>query len=169
MFLSLYVLFKLPDILITDKVRYYSPNLTVMHKLTLVLLLTIIPVLGISQNTVTGKIVDELGLPIYMASVAIEQTDDITYTHSDGSFTLTSKKDFHWKVNITSKGYKPESFFVLSGGKTESLVLEYNAEMKSLLGDKIGLNQDFYWKPSNEAKLSSKSKPNRQLVVHTIR
>lgn len=104
-----------------------------MHKVTLVLLLTIIPLLGFSQNTVTGKIVDELGLPIYMASVAIEQTDDITYTDSDGTFTLTSKKDFHWKVNIKSQGYKSESFFVLSGGKTESLVLEYNAEMKKLL------------------------------------
>jgi hypothetical protein len=104
-----------------------------MHKVTLVLLLTIIPLLGFSQNTVTGKIVDELGLPIYMASVAIEQTDDITYTDSDGTFTLTSKKNFHWKVNIKSKGYKSESFFVLSGGKTESLVLEYNAEMKKLL------------------------------------
>lgn len=111
-----------------------------MHKLTLVLLLTIIPLLGFSQNTVTGKIVDELGLPIYMASVAIEQTDDITYTDSDGSFTLTSKKDFHWKVNIKSKGYKSESFFVLSGGKTESLVLEYNAEMKKLLIGNSSIN-----------------------------
>jgi|GEM_PF-2548618 len=111
-----------------------------MHKLTLVLLLTFIPLFGISQNTVTGKIVDELGLPIYMASVAIEQTDDITYTDSDGTFTLTSKKDFHWKVNIKSKGYKSESFFVLSGGKTESLVLEYNAEMKKLLIGNSSIN-----------------------------
>lgn len=114
-----------------------------MHKLTLVLLLTLIPFFGLSQNTVTGKIVDELGLPIYMASVEIDQTDEVVYTGYDGNFSLTSKKDFHWKINITSTGYKPESFFVLDGGKTESLVLEYNEEMKKLLKGDSSLREKF--------------------------
>lgn len=105
------------------------------------LLLTLIPALGLCQNTVTGKIVDELGLPIYLASVEIDQTDKVVYTDYDGNFTLTSKKDFHWKINISSTGYKSESFFVLDGGKTEALVLEYDEEMKKLFEGDSNLNQ----------------------------
>ncbi len=110
------------------------------------LLLTYIPFFGISQNTISGKVVDELGLPIYMASVEIDQTDDITYTNYEGEFTLTSKKDFHWKVNIKSKGYKSESFFVLGGRSTESLVMEYDDALQSILEKKIGLNKNTFEK-----------------------
>lgn len=120
--------------------RYCSPNLIVMRNAILVLI-GIFPLFVLSQNTVKGKIVDELGLPIYMASVEIEQTGDIAYTDGDGAFTLTSEKDFHWKINIKSKGYKSESFFVLDGGKTEALVLEYDMDMKKLLsGDSSSLD-----------------------------
>jgi len=96
-------------------------------------LVTLFPVFVMSQNTITGKIVDELGLPIYMASVEIDKTEDIVYTDYEGVFTLSSKKGFHWKINIKSKGYKKESFFVLDGGKTEALILEYDEEMKKML------------------------------------
>lgn len=99
----------------------------------ILVLIGVFPVFVLSQNTITGKIVDELGLPIYMASVEIEQTGDIVYTNGDGDFTLTSEKDFHWKIKIKSKGYKSESFFVLDGGKTEALILEYDMDMKKIL------------------------------------
>lgn len=128
------------------------------------LLLTYIPFFGISQNTISGKVVDELGLPIYMASVEIDQTDDITYTNYEGEFTLTSKKDFHWKVNIKSKGYKSESFFVLGGGKTESLMLEYDAEMQSILEKKVGFNKKHYRKTFYRFNFLSKSKKEFTLV-----
>ena len=136
-----------------------------MHKLTLVLLLTFTSFFGLSQNTITGKIVDELGLPIYMASVEIDQTDDIVYTNYEGDFTLNSKKDFHWKINIKSKGYKSESFFVLDKGKTEALVLEYNSEMKKLLEKKIGFYHKSYWKRTYNLDLFPKSKKQFVLVL----
>ncbi|WP_350293512.1 carboxypeptidase-like regulatory domain-containing protein [uncultured Croceitalea sp.] len=129
-----------------------------MHKLTLVLLLAFFSAFGYSQNTVTGKIVDELGLPIYLASVEIDQTGEVVYTDYDGNFSLTSKKGFHWKINITSTGYKPESFFVLSNGKTESLMLEYNEKMKKLLNENSKLSNNSYGflfkKPTLYFKLS---------------
>ncbi len=97
------------------------------------LILSFVPYFGLGQNTITGKIVDELGLPVYLATVEIHDTEDIAYTDLDGSFSLKSEKNFHWKIEIKSKGYKTESFFVLSGGSTGEIVLEYNAEMKRML------------------------------------
>jgi len=110
-----------------------------MHKFTVVLLLAFIPFFGLGQNSISGTIVDELGLPIYRASVEIPQTDAITYTDYDGAFTLRSAKDFHWKIIIKSKGYKSESFFVLKGGKTDVLMLEYDMEIKKLLEGNTGI------------------------------
>lgn len=104
-----------------------------MRIVTFMLMMSLVPCFGFGQNQITGKIVDELGFPIYRASVEISGTDSIAFTDYDGSFVLTSEKAFHWKVNIKSKGYRPESFFVLDGGSTESIVLEYDAEMKELL------------------------------------
>ncbi|MEM9077643.1 MAG: carboxypeptidase-like regulatory domain-containing protein [Bacteroidota bacterium] len=107
-----------------------------MRKVTFTLSLIAIPLFGFGQNAVTGKIIDELGLPIYLAAVEINSTEDKVYTNFDGVFTLQSEKDFHWKINISSKGYKTESFFVLSGGSAGEIVLEYNAEMRKLLEGK---------------------------------
>ena len=107
-----------------------------MRKVTFTLILLSIPLFGFSQNTVTGKIIDELGLPIYLAAVEINSTENQVFTNFDGVFTLESEKDFHWKINISSKGYKTESFFVLSGGSAGEIVLEYNAEMRKLLEGK---------------------------------
>ncbi len=105
----------------------------------LMLVLSIVPYVGFSQNKITGKIVDELGFPVYRASVEINATDNISYTDYDGSFSLSSPKDFHWKINIKSKGYKPESFFVLNGGSTGDIVLEYDADIKKLLDSSTSL------------------------------
>lgn len=106
-----------------------------MRILTIVLFWAFVPFFGQAQNTVSGKIVDELGLPIYLASVQIGEGEDLVYTDYDGNFTLTSEKDFHWKINIRSTGYKPESFFVLDGGNAGHIVLEYGEELKLLLGE----------------------------------
>ncbi|MEM9648482.1 MAG: carboxypeptidase-like regulatory domain-containing protein [Bacteroidota bacterium] len=111
-----------------------------MRIVTCILVLSLVPCFGFSQNKITGKIVDQLGFPIYRASVSLNTTDIITYTDYDGSFTLTSDKDFHWKVNISSKGYKPESYFVLSGGSTGAIVLEFDADIKELLDASSGID-----------------------------
>ncbi|MDT0608072.1 carboxypeptidase-like regulatory domain-containing protein [Croceitalea rosinachiae] len=115
-----------------------------MRIVTIVLILFIVPFFGQSQNTITGKVTDELGLPIYLASISIDASEDITYTDYNGEFSLTSGKDFHWKISIKSSGYKTESFFVLSGGSTESIVLEYNEEMKKLLDGHSSLLRKFF-------------------------
>lgn len=123
-----------------------------------VLILFMLPFLGHAQNTITGKVTDELGLPIYLAAISIDTSKDITYTDYDGLFSLTSDKDFHWKINIKSTGYKTESFFVLSGGSTESIVLEYNEEMKKLLGGSDGLGFNYRMKPWSNKWLFDKPK-----------
>jgi len=128
------------------------------------LILFVVPFFGLSQNTITGKVTDELGLPIYLASISIDASEDITYTDYNGSFSLTSEKDFHWKINIKSTGYKTESFFVLSGGSTESIVLEYNEEMKKLLDGHSSLHQKFHPKPWAKKTLFDKS----EFIQYTI-
>lgn len=99
----------------------------------MVLLLSLAPIFGQAQNTVTGKIVDELGLPIYSAAISLDSSENVVYTNFDGNFTLTSEKDFHWKITISSAGYKTESFFVLDGGNAGEIVLEYGDELRELL------------------------------------
>mgnify|MGYP001793095295 CR=1 FL=1 len=86
-----------------------------------------------AQHTVTGKIVDELGLPIYRAAITLEIAENTVYTDFDGNFTLTSEKKFHWKINITSAGYQQESFFVLDGGNAGEIILQYGDELRELL------------------------------------
>ena len=115
--------------------RYHNPNLAIMRILTIVLLLAFAPFIGQAQNTVSGKIVDELGLPIYLAEIRLGSSENVVHTDYDGNFTLISEKDFHWKINISSTGYKTESFFVLSGGSAGEIILQYNAEMLELLSD----------------------------------
>lgn len=154
-------------ILTSNKIRYYSPNLTMMRIVTYMLVLSIVPYFGLGQNKITGKIVDQLGFPVYRASVEINATDDITYTDYDGSFSLNSSKDFHWKIDIKSKGYKPESFFVLNGGNTGDIILEYDTDMKKLLDGNSSLYQKFYWDSRNESILFPKSK-NRLVRVFNL-
>ncbi|MEO0572400.1 MAG: carboxypeptidase-like regulatory domain-containing protein [Bacteroidota bacterium] len=113
-----------------------------MRILTIVLIMALAPIFGQAQNTVTGKIVDELGLPIYMAGISLETSEIIVYTDYDGNFTLSSEKDFHWKITISSAGYKPESFFVLDGGNAGEIILQYGDELRELLISEQSLPDD---------------------------
>ena len=113
--------------------RYYSPNLIVMPNRAYMLLWVLLPFWGHSQNAIHGKVVDELGLPIYRAAIALDNSEDVVYSDLEGTFNLESDKAFHWKITISSTGYKSESFFVLSGGRTEDLVLEYDEALKKML------------------------------------
>ena len=113
--------------------RYYCPNLAVMRILIIVLTMALAPIFGQAQNTVTGKIVDELGLPIYKAGISLDTSDTVVYTDYDGYFTLNSPKDFHWKITISSAGYESESFFVLEGGNAGEIILRYGEELRELL------------------------------------
>lgn len=113
-----------------------------MRKLSIVLILVCAPFFMRSQNTIAGKVVDELGLPIYLAAVSINGSEDIVNTDFDGNFTLSSAKKFHWKISISSAGYKQESFFVLSGGNTGPLTLHYDEAMLQLLKETSKSKED---------------------------
>lgn len=130
------------EILRPHSFRYYCPNLAIMRILTIVLVLAFAPIYGQAQNTVTGKIVDELGLPIYMAGISLDSSETVVYTDYDGNFTLSSTKDFHWKINISSAGYKSESFFVLDGGSAGEITLQYGDELRELLISEQSLPDD---------------------------
>ncbi len=104
-----------------------------MRKLCIVLVFLCFPFIMWSQNTIAGKVVDELGLPIYLATVSINGTEESVHTDFDGNFKLSSSKKFHWKITISSTGYNKESFFVLSGGNTGALTLKYDEAMRELL------------------------------------
>ena len=104
-----------------------------MRMVIFMLALFSFPLFGMGQNVVTGKIIDELGLPIYLATIEINETNEVAYTDFDGNFSIANEKDFHWKITISSKGYKTESFFVLSGGSAGEIVLQYDEELKKLL------------------------------------
>ena len=104
-----------------------------MPKRAFLLLWVLVPAMGLSQYAVHGKVVDELGLPIYRAAIVLDNSEDVVYSDLEGNFNLQSDKAFHWKITISSTGYKSESFFVLSGGRTEDLVLEYDDALRKLL------------------------------------
>ena len=104
-----------------------------MRIVPIVLILYAIPFLAQAQNTIHGQVTDELGLPVYRASISIAASEAVTYTNAEGQFSLTSEQDFHWKINVASVGYKTESYFVLSGGNTQNIILEYDEKMKKLL------------------------------------
>ncbi|MET1260192.1 hypothetical protein ABV409_12655 [Flagellimonas sp. DF-77] len=96
-----------------------------MRILTTVFLLVVVPMATVAQQKVSGRIVDELGLPVYRATIELDQTKEVTYSDFEGMFELVSAKNFHWKINIASSGYKPETYFVLEGGNAGDVILEY--------------------------------------------
>lgn len=118
-----------------------------MRMTVVLLILCLSPKLVVSQNTISGEVIDELGLPIYAAAISIVGTETTVYTNFEGEFTLTSDKKFHWKINISSKGYEEEAFFVLDGGKTEPIVLQYDAAMRKMIEGKAYLRKPWTTPP----------------------
>ncbi|MEN1783640.1 MAG: carboxypeptidase-like regulatory domain-containing protein [Bacteroidota bacterium] len=115
----------------------------------LLLLGALLPYLGQAQHRVTGKIVDELGLPIYLAAITMEGYESPIYTNYDGEFEVQSDQNFHWKLTVSHEGYKPASLFVLSGGHAGEIVMEYNAAMNAILNETSKSNE--LQAPSNKA------------------
>ena len=121
-----------------------------MHKPILVPLFIICGLFAHAQNKVTGKVVDELGFPIASASIVLEDTKTEVYTDFDGIFTLVSEKDFYWKVTIASKGYAPETFYVLEGGNAGSITLSLDIDLKDLMKNNTGQIDSERLKPSEK-------------------
>ena len=49
-----------------------------MRILTTVFLLVVVPMATMAQQKVSGRIVDELGLPVYRATIELDQTKEVT-------------------------------------------------------------------------------------------
>lgn len=109
-----------------------------MRVLTTLLISLCIPCLTYAQHTVYGKIIDELGLPVYRVAVEIPETKEVVFTDMEGLFSITSGKNFHWKLNINCTGYKSELFFVLDGGKARNIMLEYDVDLNAILEEENG-------------------------------
>ena len=71
--------------------RYNYPNLTEMRKLTTMVCCFFIALFYAAaqdQLEVHGKVVDEMGFPVPNALVALEGTEDVTYTDFKGFLAL---------------------------------------------------------------------------------
>lgn len=73
-----------------------------MNKLLLTLL--ILPIIGLSQNTITGKIVGQTAEPIEFAEVVLQTLDSIAVkselTNEEGIFTIRDVSNGTYKINI---------------------------------------------------------------------
>lgn len=72
------------------------------------LLILIISISGFSQTTISGKVVDEKGVPLEGANIFIEGTYDGTASNADGSFSFTTTSTGTQVLKITFLTY--ESF-----------------------------------------------------------
>lgn len=73
-----------------------------MNKLSLILL--ILPIIGLSQNTITGRIVGQTNEPIEYAEVVLQTLDSIAIkselTNEEGIFTITDVSNGTYELNI---------------------------------------------------------------------
>src|SRR5690554_1663889 len=73
-----------------------------MNKLLLILL--ILPIIGLSQNNITGKVVGQTNEPIEYAEVVLQTLDSISIkselTNEEGVFTITDVSNGTYELNI---------------------------------------------------------------------
>lgn len=74
-------------------------------KKIILLSLFLYSLVGYSQTTVKGKVVDQDGQPVSTASVVIVGVSEGTVADFDGNFVLTTSKTPPFKLKITSLGY----------------------------------------------------------------
>lgn len=67
-----------------------------------------------AQNTITGTIKDSKGKPLPHASVVIRGTDNGVAADEHGQFTLKVTVDAPFYIRISSVGYKPQDFQIIS-------------------------------------------------------
>jgi iron complex outermembrane receptor protein len=79
-----------------------------------------IGIIAISQQTITGKIVDGNGLPLAGVSVKSKKTGKVAISNSDGSFSLQTSSDD--QLVVSSVGYLPQTISPGSGEIKVTLV-----------------------------------------------
>lgn len=110
-----------------------------------------------SQNMVSGKVVDELGFPLYKAAISVAGSEEVVYTDFDGNFTYESPKAFHWKLTITSEGFEPEFFFVMDGGSMETIALRFDMDLEEILSEEVSLDTDSKSTDAKKGKVQRKN------------
>ncbi|KZS39819.1 hypothetical protein AWE51_09220 [Aquimarina aggregata] len=94
-----------------------------MKTITLVLMF-LVSTIGISQNVITGRVIDGFDAPIPGVSITIKGTSISTISDFDGNFTLTSDKDYPITLEASSIGFDPTTYEVTSAGQDITIVLE---------------------------------------------
>ncbi|GGG51806.1 hypothetical protein GCM10011414_21770 [Croceivirga lutea] len=107
-------------------------------KIYLLPILVITSLFSYAQHHVKGRIVDDMGFPILMASITLSNSENIAYSDYEGNFELESDKDFYWKIEIASKGYSTETFYVLNAGNTGDIALSYELNLDEILENGTG-------------------------------
>lgn len=86
---------------------------------------------GISQEQVTGKIVDDSGDPVIGASVLIVELNTGTVTDADGNFSLTLPDSEPKKLRISSVGF--DDFEISTKGDLSEIVITKGILMNELV------------------------------------
>lgn len=103
-------------------------------RLLLLYLYCSFPVIGLAQNKISGKVVDDKGIAIFNANVVLKNTEDfvIAYTNSDknGHYTLTlnnlsDTKTFSLEVSCI--GYRKVTQWIIKAKNTYDFLLTEEA------------------------------------------
>ena len=89
---------------------------------SLILLLTTFMMVNAQNNTVNGKITDGVET-LYGVNVLIQGTTTGVSTGDNGVFTLSSKKDLPWTLEISSLGFQNQTVNVNSTSDLISITL----------------------------------------------
>ena len=88
-----------------------------IYRLGLFSCLMLLSLIGYSQNTVSGKILDgRNGEEIIGATIIVVGTSTGTITDYDGTFTLTTDQEFPFEINITYTGYETTRMTITESG-----------------------------------------------------
>ena len=70
--------------------------------------------LCLAQNTVSGIVLDDEGLPLYGATVIIGDSNEGTVTNPQGAFELKTEKEFPLEIEVSFVGFDSKTFTVNS-------------------------------------------------------
>lgn len=79
-----------------------------------------------AQQTLSGTVADESGMPLANANIVVEGTKDGVVTDFDGNFTLTTDREFPIKLLISYVGFETQTLTVENAGAIQVSLKEGN-------------------------------------------
>jgi len=79
-----------------------------------------------AQQTLSGTVADESGMPLANANIVVEGTKDGVVTDFDGNFTLTTDREFPIKLLISYVGFETQTLTVENNGAIQVSLKEGN-------------------------------------------